>query len=143
MACACLDTSRRRFAPPSQAHPHQPKNGTNENPKPSDAESSAKPLGRSSAFTLGGFLDFSVFVPFFSTVLFGLLRLCTKRVRILPLRLLEIWDAFLLSLYRSVPAITVTEDGLFILNYWTSPYSPEGRFSGPIDLKIATFRIRI
>ncbi|MBQ1965201.1 MAG: exo-alpha-sialidase [Clostridia bacterium] len=41
------------------------------------------------------------------------------------------------------PAITVTEDGLFVLNYWTSPYSPEGRFSGPIDLKIATFRIRI
>jgi len=28
-----------------------------ENPKPSDAESSAKPLGRSSALTLGGFLD--------------------------------------------------------------------------------------
>ena len=28
-----------------------------ENPKPSDAESSAKPLGRSPALTLGGFLD--------------------------------------------------------------------------------------
>ena len=56
VACACLDTSRlATLAEPSTRH------GTTkrkkENPKPSGAESSAKPLGRSSALTLGGFLD--------------------------------------------------------------------------------------
>ena len=38
-ACACLDTSRRRFAPPR------------------DAELCADPLAQASAFTLGGFLE--------------------------------------------------------------------------------------
>ena len=56
VACACLDTSRlATLAEPSTRH------GTTkrkkENPKPSDAESSAKPLGRSPALTLGGFWD--------------------------------------------------------------------------------------
>lgn len=41
------------------------------------------------------------------------------------------------------PSITVMSDGLFLLNYWSSPYSPEGRFGGLIDLKLATFRINI
>ena len=41
------------------------------------------------------------------------------------------------------PSITVTSDGLFLLNYWTSPYSPEGRFRGLIDLKLATFRVNV
>lgn len=41
------------------------------------------------------------------------------------------------------PAIMVTSDGLFLLTYWTSPYSPEGCFGGPIDLKLATFRIKV
>jgi hypothetical protein len=41
------------------------------------------------------------------------------------------------------PSVTVTEDGLFVLNYWTCPYSPEGRFDSQIDLKIATFRIKL
>lgn len=41
------------------------------------------------------------------------------------------------------PSITITSDGLFLLNYWTSPYSPEGYFGGMIDLKLATFRINL
>lgn len=41
------------------------------------------------------------------------------------------------------PSVTVTSGGLFLLNYWSSPYSPEGRFGGLIDLKLATFRINI
>ena len=41
------------------------------------------------------------------------------------------------------PSITVTSDGLFLLNYWTSPYSAAGYFDGLIDLKLATFRIQI
>lgn len=41
------------------------------------------------------------------------------------------------------PSVTVTADGLFVLNYWTCPYSPEGRFDSQIDLKIATFRIKL
>ena len=41
------------------------------------------------------------------------------------------------------PSITVTSDGLFVLTYWTSPYSPEGYFLGPIDLKLATFRVKL
>lgn len=41
------------------------------------------------------------------------------------------------------PAVTVTSDGLFLLTYWTSPYSPEGYMLGPIDLKLATFRVRL
>ena len=41
------------------------------------------------------------------------------------------------------PSITVTSDGLFLLNYWTSPYTPEGHFRGLIDLKLATFRVNL
>jgi predicted neuraminidase len=41
------------------------------------------------------------------------------------------------------PSITVTSDGLFLMNYWTSPYLPDGRFRGQIDLKLATFRIKL
>jgi len=41
------------------------------------------------------------------------------------------------------PSITVTSDGLFLLNYWTSPYSSDGHFGGLIDLKLATFRIHL
>ena len=41
------------------------------------------------------------------------------------------------------PSITVTSDGLFLLNYWTCPYSSEGRMHGLIDLKLASFRIRL
>ena len=41
------------------------------------------------------------------------------------------------------PSITVTSDGLFLLNYWTCKYSPEGFMSGPIDLKLASFRINL
>jgi len=42
------------------------------------------------------------------------------------------------------PAVTVTRDGLFVLNYWTTPYFPNGRMiNGYIDLKIAAFRIDI
>jgi sialidase-1 len=41
------------------------------------------------------------------------------------------------------PSVTVTSDGLFLLNYWTCKYSPEGRMGGPIDLKLATFRVEV
>ena len=41
------------------------------------------------------------------------------------------------------PSITVTSDGLFLLNYWSCKYSPEGLMRGPIDLKLASFRINI
>jgi len=41
------------------------------------------------------------------------------------------------------PSITFTSDGVCVLNYWTCPYSPEGRMGGLIDLKIARFRIKI
>ena len=41
------------------------------------------------------------------------------------------------------PSITITSDGLFLLNYWSCPYTPEGRFGRLIDLKLATFRINI
>ena len=43
----------------------------------------------------------------------------------------------------SNPSFTVTSRGLFLLNYWTCTYSPEGRMSGPLDLKLATFRVRL
>ena len=39
------------------------------------------------------------------------------------------------------PSITITSDGLFLLNYWSCPYSQKWRFNGLIDLKLASFRI--
>lgn len=39
------------------------------------------------------------------------------------------------------PSIMITSSGLFVMNYWTCKYSSEGRMTGPIDLKIATFRV--
>ena len=39
------------------------------------------------------------------------------------------------------PSVTVTDDGLFVLNYWSAPYNEKGNFGLPLDLKIATFRI--
>ena len=41
------------------------------------------------------------------------------------------------------PSITVTADGLFLLNYWTCPYLPDGRMGGLIDLKLASFRVNL
>ena len=41
------------------------------------------------------------------------------------------------------PSITITSDGLFLLNYWSCKYSPEGIMGGPIDLKLASFRINL
>ena len=41
------------------------------------------------------------------------------------------------------PSVTVTSDGLFLLIYWSSKYTPEGRFGGPIDLKLARFRVEL
>ena len=42
------------------------------------------------------------------------------------------------------PSVTITSSGLFVLNYWTSSYSPEGAFGGTrVDLKIATFRLKL
>jgi hypothetical protein len=40
------------------------------------------------------------------------------------------------------PSVTITSSGLFVLNYWTAKYNKEGIFGIPLDLKIATFRIR-
>ena len=40
------------------------------------------------------------------------------------------------------PAVMMTSDGLFVLNYWTCKYSDEWLMNGTIDLKIATFRIK-
>jgi len=39
------------------------------------------------------------------------------------------------------PSVTVTSSGLFVLNYWACPYTPEGRFGPLVDLKMATFRV--
>lgn len=41
------------------------------------------------------------------------------------------------------PSITVTSDGLFLLNYWSSPSTSNNNFGGLIDLKLATFRINL
>ena len=41
----------------------------------------------------------------------------------------------------SNPSITFTSDGVCLLNYWSSPYLPDGRMGGPIDLMVASFRI--
>lgn len=41
------------------------------------------------------------------------------------------------------PSVTVTKNGLFIVNYWSSKYNEQGFFGGTaIDLNIATFRIK-
>lgn len=39
------------------------------------------------------------------------------------------------------PSVTVTEDGLFVLNYWSCKYTADGAFGALIDLNIATFRV--
>lgn len=42
------------------------------------------------------------------------------------------------------PSVTVTRDGLFIVNYWSSKYNEQGFFGGTaIDLNIATFRVKL
>lgn len=41
------------------------------------------------------------------------------------------------------PSVTVTSDGLFLLNYWSCPYRENGSFGGLIDLKLATFKVNI
>lgn len=41
------------------------------------------------------------------------------------------------------PSVTITKSGLFLLNYWTIPYSPKGRMEGLIDLKLARFNIEL
>ena len=41
------------------------------------------------------------------------------------------------------PSVTVTSDGLCLLNYWNCGYLPNGRFGGLISLKLATFRVRV
>ena len=39
------------------------------------------------------------------------------------------------------PSVTVTADGLFVLNYWVAKYNEKGIFDIPLDLKVATFRV--
>ena len=41
------------------------------------------------------------------------------------------------------PSVTVTSDKLFVLNYWACKYTPDWLFGPLIDLKIATFRIKL
>ena len=42
------------------------------------------------------------------------------------------------------PSVTVTSSGLFLVNYWTCLYYPNGRMgNGYIDLKLASFRVEI
>ena len=41
------------------------------------------------------------------------------------------------------PSITITSDGLYVLNYWACKYSDEWVMNGLIDLKVATFRIKL
>ena len=41
------------------------------------------------------------------------------------------------------PSVTITSKGLFLLNYWSCAYTPEGRFGPLIDLKLATFKVDI
>jgi len=40
------------------------------------------------------------------------------------------------------PSVTIMNNGLFVLNYWASPYSDVGSFGTRISLKLATFRIK-
>ena len=42
----------------------------------------------------------------------------------------------------SNPSVTVTSSGVFVLNYWAAQYNEQGIFELPLDLKVATFRIR-
>lgn len=41
------------------------------------------------------------------------------------------------------PSVTITSDGLFVLNYWSCRYNPDGSFGPLVDLNVATFRIHI
>lgn len=41
------------------------------------------------------------------------------------------------------PSIAFTSDGFCLISYWTCQYDSDGRFGGPIDLKIARFRIHV
>ena len=41
------------------------------------------------------------------------------------------------------PSVTVTSDGLYVLNYWACKYSADWAMRGLIDLKIATFRVNL
>ena len=41
------------------------------------------------------------------------------------------------------PSVTITSDGIYVLNYWACKYTDDGLFGPLIDLKIATFRINI
>ena len=41
------------------------------------------------------------------------------------------------------PSAMVTSDGLYVLNYWACKYSDNWAMKGGIDLKIATFRVKL
>lgn len=41
------------------------------------------------------------------------------------------------------PTVTVTSDGLYVLNYWALKYTEDWKMIGLIDLKVATFRLKI
>lgn len=41
------------------------------------------------------------------------------------------------------PAVMITSDGLFVLNYWSCRYSEDWVMNGLIDQKIATFRVKL
>ena len=41
------------------------------------------------------------------------------------------------------PSVMFTSDGFCLIPYWTCQYNAEGRMGGPIDLKLARFRIHI
>lgn len=41
------------------------------------------------------------------------------------------------------PTVTVISNGLYVLNYWTLKYTEDWKMTGLIDLKIATFRLKI
>lgn len=41
------------------------------------------------------------------------------------------------------PALTITNDGTFVLSYWTTEYDENWIMGGPISLKVATFKVKI
>jgi len=41
------------------------------------------------------------------------------------------------------PSVIFTSDGFCLIPYWTCQYNAEGRMGGPIDLKLARFRIYV